>query len=80
MEPPWSPPIPTSTSPAATAAATPLEDPPEVYSSSWGLITGPDRENSPLPANERLSMFSFAVIVAPASRRRSTTVASWSGT
>jgi hypothetical protein len=41
MEPPWSQPMPTSTSPAATAAAVPEEDPPTVRPSAAGFVTVP---------------------------------------
>ena len=40
IDPPWSPPMAMSTSPAATSAALPLEDPPAVRAWSWGLRTG----------------------------------------
>jgi len=41
MEPPWSPPIAISTSPAATTAALPDDDPPAEWPILRGLWTGP---------------------------------------
>src|SRR5262249_48444294 len=41
IEPAWSPPIAISTSPAATSAALPDDDPPVVYPRLRGLCTGP---------------------------------------
>jgi hypothetical protein len=50
-----------------------------MYSGARGLVTVPKSEVSLDPENAKLSMLSFPVIVAPASRRRVTIVASISG-
>ncbi len=80
IEPPWSPPIARSTSPAATRAALPLELPPVVRDGSQGLRTGPVTEVWLPPEKQRSSQTALPVIVAPASSRRVTTVASCEGT
>ena len=41
IDPPWSPPIAMSTSPAATSAALPEDDPPALYPIRCGLWQGP---------------------------------------
>src|ERR671934_2468544 len=80
MEPPWSPPMAMSTSPAATSAALPLDEPPVVRDGSYGLRTGPVSLVWLPPEKHRLSHTALPRIVAPASSSRSTTVASASGT
>jgi hypothetical protein len=80
IEPPWSPPIAMSTSPAATSAPHPLDEPPEVRRSSCGLRTGPEAEVW-LPADRHMfSQTALPMISPPAARIRRTTVASSSAT
>src|SRR3712207_1124929 len=67
IEPPWSPPIARSTSPAATSAALPLELPPVVRDGSQGLRTGPVTDVWLPPEKQRSSQTAFPVIVAPRS-------------
>src|ERR1700727_3580446 len=68
-----------STRPAATAAPEPDEDPPVAKAGLTGLREAPKAEPSPRP-RARSSRFVFPVMVAPASRTRSTTTASSVGT
>src|SRR5262245_1222326 len=75
-EPPWSPPSAMSTSPAATSAALPLEEPPVVRPGSHGLRTGPVSEVWLAPEKHRLSHTDLPTTLAPAASRRGTTVAS----
>ena len=79
-EPPWSPPMARSTSPAATRAALPLDDPPVVRVGSYGLRTGPVSLVWLPPEKHRLSHTALPRMVPPASRIRVTMVASTSGT
>src|SRR5215471_8306478 len=79
-EPPWSPPSARSTSPAATRAALPLEDPPVVRAGSQGLHTGPVTEVWLAPEKHRSSHTALPAIVAPAASSLVTTVASRLGT
>src|SRR3712207_5380950 len=79
-EPPWSPPVAMSTTPAATSAALPLDEPPAERVSSHGLRTGPVREVCEPPEKHRSSQTALPAIVAPAASRRVTTVASRRGT
>ena len=80
MEPPWSPPSAMSTSPAATRAALPPDEPPALCSGLCGLRMGPVAQVW-LPAEKhRSSQAALPVMMPPASRIRSTTVASISGT
>src|ERR1700739_5179697 len=76
IDPPWSPPRASSTSPAATSAALPLDDPPVSRVVSHGLLTGPGAEVKLDPEAQRSSQTLLPVIVAPAASSRSTTVAS----
>ncbi len=69
-----------STSPAATSAALPLEDPPAERLRSQGLRTGPDAEVWLPPEKQRSSQTAFPVIVAPAASSLLTIVASLVGT
>src|SRR5919107_6117038 len=78
-EPPWSPPIARSTSPAANSAADPDDEPPALRLRSYGLRTGPLSAVWLPPEKHRLSHTHLPTIVAPASSTRSTTVASSSG-
>src|SRR6478752_2170366 len=79
-EPPWSPPIARSTSPEATRAALPDDEPPVVRSLSHGFRTGPVTDVWLPPEKQRSSQTDLPVIVAPASSSRVTTVASTLGT
>src|SRR5246127_3021065 len=76
FDPPWSPPRARSTSPAATSAALPLDDPPVSRVVSHGLRTGPDAEAKLDPEGQRSSQTLLPAMVPPAARSRSTTVAS----
>ncbi len=78
-EPPWSPPVETSTIPATTSAALPLDEPPAERVSSHGLRTGPVREVCEPPEKQRSSQTDLPAMVAPAASIRVTTVASRSG-
>src|SRR5215218_162075 len=69
-----------STSPAATRAADPLEEPPVIRVRSYGLRTGPVSQVWLPPEKQSDSHTDLPKIVPPASRIRSTTVASTSGT
>ena len=80
IEPPWSPPMARSTSPAATSAALPLDEPPAVRVGSWGLCTGPVSDVWLPPEKQRLSHTALPWMEPPASRMRVTMVASTSGT
>ena len=80
IDPPWSPPRASSTSPAATSALLPLDDPPVSRAVSHGLRTGPEAEVKLDPEQHRSSQTLLPAIVAPAASSRSTTVASRLGT
>src|SRR6516165_3073091 len=80
IEPPWSPPTAMSTSPAATSAAEPEDDPPAEYPVRRGLCTGPAAEVWLPPERQKYSQCALPRILAPASSRRVTIVASISGT
>ena len=80
IEPPWSAPMATSTMPAATSAALPLDEPPLVRAGSQGLRTGPLLAVWEAPEKQRSSQTALPAMTAPASRRRVTTVASTLGT
>ena len=60
--------------------ADPDDDPPGTYSAFQGLCTGPYQLSSPVVPMPSLCMFIFPMMIAPASRRRSTTVALKVGT
>ena len=79
-EPPWSPPMAMSTSPVATSAALPPEDPPDDRDGSHGLRTGPVAGVWLPPEKQRSSQTALPAISPPASRMRRTTVASLFGT
>ena len=80
IEPAWSPPVAMSTSPAATSAPEPVEEPPGVWPQARGFWTGPEVLVAAPPEKEKYSQTDLPTISAPASRRRVTTVASNSGT
>src|SRR5918911_824999 len=75
IEPPVSVPIAQGTSPAATAAALPPDEPPGTRVRSHGLSTGPYAEFSLLEPIANSSWLVLARTGAPASRRRVTAVA-----
>ena len=75
MEPPVSEPRETVTSPAATAAADPPEEPPGTRSVSHGLAVGWKAEDSVEEPKANSSMLVLPTGVAPASSRRWTQVA-----
>ena len=80
IEPALSLPIAMSTSPVATSTALPPDDPPEERAGSCGLRTGPLTAVW-LPLEKHSASHSdLPAIVAPASRSRSTSVASSCGT
>src|ERR1700759_2520882 len=78
-DPPWSPPVAMSTTPAASRAALPLDDPPADRVVSHGLRTGPLREVCEPPEKHRSSHTALPAMVAPAASSRLTTVASRAG-
>src|SRR5262245_56598311 len=80
IEPPWSPPMAIGTSPAATTAALPDDDPPAEYPIRRGLCTGPAALVWLPPEKQKYSQCALPTMVPPASRIRVTTVASTSGT
>src|SRR5688500_5141685 len=79
-EPPVSEPVANGTTPAATSAAAPPDEPPGTRVVSHGLRTGPKCELSFDEPIANSSMFDFAVSTAPATARRACTVASYGGT
>ena len=80
IEPPWSPPKAIGTSPAATTAALPDDEPPAEYPLRCGLCTGPVALVWLPPEKQKYSQTVLPTIVPPASRMRVATVASTSGT
>ena len=80
IEPPWSPPNAIGTSPAATTAALPDDEPPAEYPMRCGLCTGPVALVWLPPEKQKYSHTVLPTIVPPASRIRAATVASTSGT
>src|SRR5918996_4353350 len=74
-EPPVSDPSATGTTPAATSAAEPPEEPPGTREGSTGCITRPNAECSVDEPIANSSMLVLAAIIAPARRRRVTAVA-----
>src|SRR5436853_2223821 len=79
MEPPVSEPSAIGAKPAATAAADPPLDPPGTRAGSCGLPVGPNAEFSVEDPMANSSRFVLPTGMAPAARRRSTTVASYGG-
>src|SRR5205823_9165935 len=79
-DPPWSPPVAMSTTPAASSAPLPLEEPPADRVVSHGLRTGPVRDVCDPPEKHRSSQTALPAMVAPASSSLVTTVASRPGT
>src|SRR4029450_6423980 len=80
MEPPWSPPMAIGTSPAATTAALPDDEPPAEYPRLRGVCTGPGALVWLPPEKQKYSQCTLPAMVPPASRIRVTIVASTSGT
>ena len=75
-EPPVSVPVVSGTSPAATAAAEPPDEPPGTRVLSQGFFTGPKYEFSLPEPMANSSQLSLPTQTAPASRTLRTTVAS----
>ena len=75
MEPPVSEPSARVTSPAATAAALPPDDPPGTRVRSQGLLVGWKADESVVEPKANSSMLSLPSGVAPASSMRCTQVA-----
>jgi hypothetical protein len=69
----------TGTIPAATAAAEPPDDPPGVRSTSHGLCVAPNRAGSVIGMIPASGMFVRPTTIIPASFKRRTWNASWSG-
>src|SRR5919106_3707498 len=69
-----------STAPDATSAALPDDDPPDERDGSQGFRTGAGREVKLDPEKHRSSQTALPAMLAPAARRRLTTVASRVGT
>src|SRR6266403_3214201 len=80
IDPPWSPPRAIGTSPAATSAALPPDDPPALWAGLCGLRITPVAQVWLAPEKQRSSQAALPAMVPPASRIRVTTVASSSGT
>src|ERR1700726_3275364 len=78
--PTWSPPRAIGTSPAATNAALPPEEPPALWATLCGLRITPLADVWLAPEKQRSSQAALPAMVPPASRIRVTTVASISGT
>ena len=78
--PPSSTPSAMSTSPAATAAPLPPDEPPAEWVGRCGFLAAPKSLVSFVPPMPKLSMFSLPTMDAPASSSRSATVASRLGT
>ena len=74
-EPPVSEPSAAGTTPAATSAAEPPEEPPGTRSGSIGFFTRPNAECSVDEPIANSSMLVLAAIIAPAARSRLTAVA-----
>ena len=77
IDPPVSEPSESTTSPAATAAAEPPEEPPGTRSRSHGLCVGPNAEFSVEEPKANSSMLHFPIGSAPASSIRRTAVQSY---
>jgi hypothetical protein len=80
IDPPWSRPSAIGASPAAIAAALPLEKPPVERSGACGLVTRAGQLVWLWPEKLRFSQTVLPWIVPPAARMRLTTVASLSAT
>ena len=80
IEPPWSPPIAISTSPAPTSAAQPDDEPPARIADLVRVVHRPCADVWLPPDKQKYSQCALPTMVPPASRMRVTTVASTSGT
>src|SRR6266849_9669756 len=80
IDPPWSPPSAIGTSPAATSAALPPDEPPALCAGLCGLRITPLAQVWLAPEKQRSSQAALPAMVPPAARIRVTTVASSSGT
>src|SRR6185312_6123681 len=80
IEPPPSVAWAAGTIPAATAAAAPPLEPPEVRDKSHGLRQGPSNTDSVVAASPTSGVLDLPRITRPALRYRVTISASWSGT
>src|SRR5476651_1379441 len=80
IEPPVSLPVPPSTSPAATAAPVPLEEPPVWRSGFHGLRAGGHGRSNDGPPSANSCVASFPIKIVPASASLRTAVASVAGT
>src|ERR1700732_2067996 len=80
IDPPWSPPSAIGTSPAATSAALPPDEPPALCAGLCGLRITPLAQVWLAPEKQRSSQAALPAIVPPAFRIRVITVASSSGT
>src|SRR5437879_1579502 len=79
IDPPVSEPSASGANPAATAAADPPDEPPGTRSRQCGLRVGPNAEFSVDDPMANSSRFVLPITIAPASRSRVTTVASYGG-
>src|SRR3979490_1775188 len=75
IDPPWSPPSAIGTSPAATSAALPPDEPPALCAGLCGLRITPLAQVWLAPEKQRSSQAALPAMVPPASRIRVTTVA-----
>src|SRR5256885_2175482 len=80
IEPPPSLPLASGTILAATAAALPPDDPPDVRDGSNGLRVGPNRRGSVIGRIPNSGVFVLPTTIAPAARRRRTGSLSRAGT
>src|ERR1700677_2917287 len=80
IEPPVSVPVPPRTSPAATAAPVPLDEPPVWCSVFQGLRAGGHGRSNEGPPRANSCMVSFPIKIVPASASLRTVVASTRGT
>src|ERR1700676_2224920 len=80
IDPPWSPPSAIGTSPAATSAALPPDEPPALCAGLCGLRITPLAQVWLAPEKHKSSQAALPAMVPPASKIRVTTVASSSGT
>src|SRR2546423_561908 len=80
IDPEVSPPVATVRSPAASAAAEPLLDPPGVRERFQGFFASGNAPPSPALPNENSGSFIFPISTPPAPFSLATTVASKSGT
>jgi len=77
IEPPVSEPIAIVTTPAATAAAEPPDDPPGIRVVSKGLSTGPKQLTWEVAPQASSCWLVLAIKIAPAARSLAATAESW---